>query len=64
MTIEFANTPYTSVTLSHEIDVNIPSLVYFDNGRCGGQIVEIDGNKLILENYVGRLIGPGSLLIL
>ncbi len=57
---EFANTPYTAVTISHTITVNLPNLVYFDNGNITGKLVDIDGNKLILEDYVGRLIGPGE----
>lgn len=57
---EFANTPYTAVTVSHRIRVKLPATVCFDNGRVTGKLVEIDGHKLILEDYVGRLIGPGE----
>lgn len=56
----FSNTPYTSVEISHEIEVKLPCTCYFDNGNITGKIVDIDGKKLILENYVGRLIGPGE----
>jgi pyruvate kinase len=58
--VEFANTPYTAVTVSHKIRVKLPNTVYFDNGTITGKLVDIDGNKLILEDYVGRLIGPGE----
>jgi pyruvate kinase len=57
---EFANTPYTSVVISHKIKVKLPNTVYFDNGSITGKLVDIDGNRLILEDYVGRLIGPGE----
>lgn len=57
---EFANTPYTSVKISHKIKVKTPVTAYFDNGNITGKIVEIDGNKLILEDYVGRILGPGE----
>ena len=56
----FANTPYTAVTISHRIQVNLPADVCFDNGNLSARIVEIDGFKLILEDYAGRLIGPGE----
>jgi pyruvate kinase len=57
---EFANTPYTSVKISHKIKARTPITAYFDNGNITGKIVEIDGNKLILEDYVGRMLGPGE----
>lgn len=57
---EFANTPYTAVTISHKIQVSLPNTVYFDNGNITGKLADIDGNKLILEDYVGRMIGPGE----
>jgi len=57
---EFANTPYTAITVSHKIKVNLPATVYFDNGKITGTLVEIDENKLILEDYVGRILGPGE----
>lgn len=58
--VEFANTPYTAVAISHKISVNLPNVVYFDNGNITGKLVDIDGKKLILEEYVGRLLGPGE----
>lgn len=58
--IEFANTPYTSVKISHKIKVNLPATIYFDNGNIEATVVDIDGNQLIIEDYVGRLIGPGE----
>lgn len=57
---EFANTPYTAVTISHRIKVNLPTTVCFDNGNLSATLVDIDGNRLILEDYAGRLIGPGE----
>ncbi len=57
---DFANTPYTAVSISHKIHVNLPAIVYFDNGNITAKLVEIDGTRLILEDYAGRLIGPGE----
>ena len=57
---EFANSPYTAVTISHKIKLNLPATVYFDNGSLTAKLVEIDGHKLILEDYAGRMIGPGE----
>ncbi|MBF0531253.1 MAG: hypothetical protein HQK55_18695 [Deltaproteobacteria bacterium] len=57
---EFANTPYTAVTISHRIKVNLPAIAYFDNGHLTGKIVDLDGHKLIIEDYIGRLLGPGE----
>lgn len=57
---EFANTPYTAVTISHRLKVNLPALAYFDNGHLTGRIVDIDGYRLIMEDYVGRMLGPGE----
>ena len=56
----FANTPYTSVKISHRISVDLPAYVLFDNGAIEGKLVDIDGYDLILEDYVGRIIGPGE----
>jgi len=58
--VAFANTPYTAVTISHRIRVNLPATVFFDNGRITGQLADIDGHQLIIENYTGRMIGPGE----
>lgn len=58
--MEFANTPYTAVTISHKIRVNLPCTVYFDNGKITGKLVDIDEKRLIVEDYAGRLLGPGE----
>ena len=58
--VAFANTPYTAVTISHRIRVDLPTTIFFDNGRITGKLVDIDGDQLILENYVGRMLGPGE----
>lgn len=57
---EFANTPYTAVTINHRISVNLPTKIYFDNGNIMAHLVDIDGNRLILEEYAGRILGPGE----
>lgn len=57
---EFANTPYTAVTISHRINVRLPNTVYFDNGHITARLADIDGYRLILEDYAGRLLGPGE----
>jgi hypothetical protein len=57
---EFANTPYTAVTVSHRIQVDLPATVCFDNGNLSARIVEVDEYRLILEGYAGRMLGPGE----
>ncbi|MBI4602996.1 MAG: hypothetical protein HY721_13645 [Planctomycetes bacterium] len=57
---EFANTPYTAVILSRRVSCRVPATVYFDNGRIAARLADIDGDRLILEGYAGRLIGPGE----
>ncbi len=45
---KYADPTYEYVELSHRIRVDLPTWIYFKNGRC--RVVEIvDGNKLILE---------------
>lgn len=58
--VAFANTPYTAVTISHAIRVRVPTTIYLDNGSLTAKLVAVDGNRLILEDYVGRLLGPGE----
>ncbi|HPH95921.1 MAG TPA: pyruvate kinase [Anaerolineaceae bacterium] len=59
---EFAHTPYTAVTINHRISVNLPAKIYFDNGNLMAHLVDIDGYRLILEEYTGRILGPGEAL--
>ncbi len=40
--------------------MNLPATIYFDNGNIEATIVDIDEKQLIIDDYVGRVIGPGE----
>lgn len=56
---KFAYLPYAYVELNHAIRVDLPTSILFKNGPA--TIVKIvDGNKLILEDRPGRVVGEGE----
>jgi pyruvate kinase len=57
---EAAVPPFTEVKISHKITVHTPADVYFSDGTEHGQLVAVDGDRLILENGPRRVIGPGE----
>jgi hypothetical protein len=52
--------PYTEVRLSHPIRVDTPVDAFFSDGNEPVRVVAVDGNRLILEDGLRRLIGPGE----
>ena len=52
--------PYTEVQISHKIKVNTPVEAYFRGGDERHRILEIDGDKLIMEDGPRREVGPGE----
>lgn len=52
--------PFTEVVLSHPLRVNVPADAFFDDGREYARIVQVDGQRLILEDGPRRYIGPGE----
>lgn len=58
--VDAAVPPFTSVRLSHRIDVTTPADAFFSDGREYARIVEIDGDRLILDESPRRVVGPGE----
>lgn len=52
--------PFTEVIISHPVQVNVPADAFFDDGREYARIVQVDGQRLILEDGPRRYIGPGE----
>lgn len=56
---KFAYMPYAYVELSHPIRVNLPTVVYFKDAVARVARI-VDGNKLILAERPGRIVGAGE----
>lgn len=52
--------PFTEVRVSHRVKVKTPCDAFFDDGREDARVVEVDGDRLILEDGPRRFIGPGE----
>jgi pyruvate kinase len=52
--------PFTEVRVSHTIRVPTPADAFFSDGREYARVVEVDGDRLILEDSPRRLVGPGE----
>lgn len=52
--------PFTEVRLSHRISVRTPAVALFGDGREAARVLEVDGDRLILEDGVRRVLGPGE----
>lgn len=52
--------PFTEVRVSHPVRLRPPADAFFDDGREHARIVEVDGDRLILEDGPRRFIGPGE----
>lgn len=52
--------PYTEITLSHRITVQTPTTAFFSDGNESAEVVAVDGQRLILDGGIRRLIGPGE----
>lgn len=57
---EAAVPPFTAVRLSHRIRVKTPAVALFGNGKEEARILEVDGDRLILEDGPRRVLGPGE----
>jgi len=58
--VEAAVPPFTSVRLSHHISVRTPADAFFSDGREYARVVEVDGDRLILDESPRRVVGPGE----
>lgn len=52
--------PFTEVRVSHRVRVSTPAAAFFSDGREHARVVEVDGDRLILEDGPRRLVGPGE----
>jgi pyruvate kinase len=52
--------PFTEVRVSHPVRVPVPADAFFSDGREYARVVEVDGDRLILEDSPRRLVGPGE----
>ncbi|MFH1511574.1 MAG: pyruvate kinase [Candidatus Woesearchaeota archaeon] len=52
--------PYTEVRLSHNLQVNTPVTAYFGGGREPATVLEVDGDRLIMQEGPSRVVGPGE----
>jgi pyruvate kinase len=52
--------PFTEVRLSHSIRVETPTVALFGNGKEAARVLEVDGDRLILEDGPRRVLGPGE----
>ncbi len=56
----FGVPPFTEIELTHRITVETPVTAYFSDGREYATVLEVDGNRLIMQEGPGRVVGPGE----
>ena len=52
--------PYTAIQLSHKIEVFTPCTAYFGSRGCAATVLEVDDDKLIMQDGPKRVLGPGE----
>lgn len=52
--------PFTEIKISHAIDVYTPCDAYFGDRQAKARILEVDGDRLIMESGPRRVVGPGE----
>ena len=52
--------PFTSIDLTHNISVNTPTKAYFCDGKESATVLEVDGNRLIMQEGPRKVVGPGE----
>ncbi|MBL4845305.1 MAG: hypothetical protein JKY65_07260 [Planctomycetes bacterium] len=57
---EAAVPPFTAVRLSHAIQVDTPTVARFGDGSEEVRVLEVAGDRLILEDGPRRVLGPGE----
>ena len=56
----FGVPPFTEIELSHEIDVYTPCKAYFGSRSESATVLEVDKNRLIMQEGPKRVVGPGE----
>ena len=58
---QYSNPPFTEVELSHNLTVDLPTMAFFSDGKQYSKVLAIkDGNKLILQESLKRVLAPGE----
>ncbi len=52
--------PFTEIELTHAISVETPVTAYFSDGKEHATVLEVQGNRLIMQEGPRRVIGPGE----
>ncbi len=56
----FGVPPFTEIELSHTIEVYTPCKAYFSDRHEAATVLEVDGNRLIMQEGPKRVVGPGE----
>src|SRR3989338_7861712 len=56
----FGVPPFTEIELTHSISVDTPVTAYFSDGEEYATVLEVEGNKLFMQEGPKRTIGPGE----
>lgn len=56
----YGNPPFTKIELTHSISVDTPVTAYFDDGREYATVLEVEKNKLFMQEGPKRRVGPGE----
>lgn len=52
--------PFTEIELTHSISVETPVTAYFSDGEEHATVLEVQGNKLFMQEGPRRVVGPGE----
>jgi pyruvate kinase len=52
--------PFTEIELSHNLRVYTPCQAYFSDRNEHATVLEVEGNKLIMQEGPSRVVGPGE----
>jgi len=56
----FGVPPFTEIELSHNIELKTPCKAYFGERKYASTILEVDKNRLIMQEGPRRVVGPGE----
>ena len=56
----FGVPPFTEIELTHSISVDTPVTAYFSDGEEYATVLEVEGNKLFMQEGPKRVVGPGE----
>lgn len=56
----FGVPPFTEIELTHSISVETPVTAYFSDGEEYATVLEVEGNKLFMQEGPKRVVGPGE----